>query len=107
MADLILRESEFVNNKFYFSYGVRKQAMFTIVDETFQGNDNGLGRVNRLTCMVRNLAVDGTVLSANLVGLVIGLGDGRVGVMSQVPELRGQLMTHENMEQCVVTLYEA
>jgi hypothetical protein len=104
--DLILRNENFVNNKLYVSYGTRQQAMFTIIDETFQGT-NGLGRVNRLTCLVRQLDAGGETVSSSLASLVIGLGDGMVGVASDDATLRGKVLTHENMESCVVTLYEA
>jgi hypothetical protein len=38
--------------------------------------------------------------------LVVGLGDGVVGVRSENPALRGKLMTREIMGECVVELYE-
>lgn len=103
--DLILKKENFVNNKLYVSYGTRQQAMFTIIDEEFKGT-NGLGRVNRLTCLVRSLDVAGEVLSSSMAALVVGIGDGKAGVTSSDPALRGKLLTHEIMEQCVVTLYE-
>lgn len=106
MAEIVLRNTNFVNNKLYVGYGVRKQAMFTIVDESFSGM-NTLGRVNRVTCILRQLDVSGKVTGTPaLVSLLIGVGDGSVGVSSTDPALRGKPLTHENMEQCVVTLYE-
>jgi len=104
--DMILKNSNFVNNKLYVSYGTRQQAMFTIIDETFNGT-YGLGRVNRLTCLVRKMDAGGQVISSVLAPMVIGLGDGVIGIKSNDATLRGKLLTHENMEACTVTLYEA
>lgn len=103
--NIILKNANFVNNKYYIEYGTRQQAMFTIIDEAFQGANN-LGVVNRVTCVVRKLDVAGDVISASMSTLVVGLADGKVGVSTDVAELRGKVMTHQNMEQCVVTLYE-
>jgi hypothetical protein len=103
--EIILQESMFENNRCYVSYGTDKQAVFTIIDEEFQGN-NRLGRINRMTCFVHTVSPDGSVSPGVLGSLVIGLGDGIVGVRSGNPELRGKLMTHDNMNQCVVELYE-
>lgn len=103
--DLILKKENFVNNKLYVSYGIRQQAMFTIVDETFKGTNN-LGRVNVVTCMTRKLDTAGNTVNSSMSSMVIGLGDGHVGAVSSVPELRGKQLTQDNMEQCTVTLYE-
>lgn len=105
MATVILKNSDFVNNKFYVEYGTRQQAMFTIIDEAFKGT-NDLGVINKVTCMVRQLDTSGNVISSSLSGLIIGIGDGKVGVQSDDPTLRGKVLTHNNMEQCTVTLYE-
>jgi hypothetical protein len=102
--EIILTEDMFVNNKYAVSYGNR-EALFTIIDEEFSGN-NHLGRINRITILVRLRDTTGKETGAQLCTTVIGLGDGVVGVRSDVPELRGKLLTHENMSRCVVELYE-
>jgi hypothetical protein len=103
--DIILHESDFVNDKFLVTYGNGREALFTIVDEEFSGKNN-LGRVNRIVCLVRETGEDGEPGEASLCTTIVGLGDNFVGVRSEYPELRGKPMTHENMENCVVTLYE-
>jgi hypothetical protein len=102
--ELVLRPEMFVNNRYTVSYGSR-EALFTIVDEEFSGN-NRLGRINRITVLVREFDTSGKGTGAVLCSAVIGIGDGIVGVQSEDSTLRGKLLTHENMEQCVVTLYE-
>jgi len=99
-----LTQDLFVNNKYYVSYGNR-EALFTIVDETFEGLNN-IGQINRITILVREFAADRQEVGARLCTTVIGLGDGTVGVRSVVPELRGKVMNKDNMEQCIVILYE-
>jgi hypothetical protein len=102
--ELILSADMFVNNRYSIHYGNR-EALFTIVDEEFFGLNN-LARINRITVLVREFADSGAEKDAVLCTAVIGLGDGIVGVKSDVPELRGKLLTHENMSECVVILYE-
>jgi hypothetical protein len=103
--EIALRESMFENNTYSVSYGTDKQAVFTIIDEEFKGN-NRLGRINRMTCLVRTFSPDGSVSSGVMGSLVVGLGDQLVGVRSENTELRGKLLTHDVMDQCVVELYE-
>lgn len=102
--EVILTEDMFINNKCMISYGSR-EALFTIIDEEFFGN-NRLGRINRITIMINEQGSTGKEASACLCTTVIGLGDGLAGVRSDVPELRGKLLTRENMSQCVIELYE-
>jgi len=102
--EIRLKSEMFVNNKYATSYGNR-EALFTIIDEEFAGN-NTLGRINRITVLVRILDKTGKELGARLCTTVIGLGDGFVGVYSDNPELKGKVMTKDNMEQCVMVLYE-
>jgi hypothetical protein len=102
--ELILHPEMFVNNRYTAVYGNR-EALFTIVDEEFFGN-NHLGRINRITVLVREFTAAGKEADAVLCTTVIGLGDGIVGVRSDNPVLKGKLLTQENMEQCVVELYE-
>jgi hypothetical protein len=102
--ELILHPDMFVNNRYTVSYGNR-EALFTVIDEEFSGN-NHLGRVNRVTVLVREFDTAGKESGAVLCTTVIGLADGIVGVRSGDPLLKGKLLTHENMEQCIVELYE-
>jgi hypothetical protein len=102
--ELVLHPEMFTNNVYAVRYGNR-EALFTIIDEEFQGH-NTLGRVNRITALVREYDEQEKETGALLCTTVIGMGDGIVGVKSDNPALRGDLMTHENMEQCVVVLYE-
>jgi hypothetical protein len=102
--ELTLHPDMFVNNRYTVVYGNR-EALFTIIDEEFAGNSR-LGRINRITVLVREFSTTGKETGTVLCTTVIGLGDGIVGVRSDNPALRGKLLTHENMEQCVVKLYE-
>jgi len=102
--EITLKPEMFVNNKYAVFYGNR-EALFTIVDEEFIGN-NTLGRINRITVLVRILDKTGKESSARLCTTIIGLGDGFVGVYSSNPALKGKVMTKDNMEQCVVVLCE-
>jgi hypothetical protein len=102
--ELILTEDMFTNGRYSIRYGNR-EAVFTIVDEEFSGN-NRLGRINRINCLVRVFDDAGSVTGTVLGTMVIGIGDGTSGVRSGDPALRGKLMTHENMNKCVVILYE-
>jgi hypothetical protein len=102
--EIILSKDMFVNDKYSVQYGNR-EAMFTIIDEEFSGLNN-LARVNRITVLVREFDNNGVEKGAVLCTTVIGLGDGIVGVKSDVPALRGKLLTQDNMEQCVVELHE-
>jgi hypothetical protein len=94
----------FTNDKYTLVYGNR-EAVFTVIDEEFAG-DNRLGRINRITVMVRKRDQTGQELWTQLCTTVIGLGDGIVGVRSDQKELWGKLLNKDNMEQCVVRLYE-
>ena len=104
MVQLTLEQGNFVNNKFTFSYGNR-EALFTIIDEEFAGH-NRLGRINRITILVRRYTTTGDEIGAQLCTTVIGLGDGTVGVKSDEPDLRGKLLSKDNMGMCTVILYE-
>lgn len=101
--ELVLHQEMFTNNRCTVTYGNR-EALFTIIDEEFFGN-NRLGRINRITALVRRFDTAGGEAGAVLCTTVIGLADGAVGVRSDNPALRGKLLTHENMEQCVIVLY--
>jgi len=99
-VEVNLTLDKFVNNKYSVVYG-NKEALFTIIDEEFAGLNN-LGRINKLTVLVKKLNAS----DARLCTTVIGLGNGCVGVMSNNPELKGNPMNKDNMEQCTIILYE-
>jgi hypothetical protein len=101
---LTLTEDLFSNDEYSVNYA-DKRATFIIVDEEFAGV-NHLGRINRINCLVRTFDQNGAVASSSFHPTVIGLADDLVGVRSAYPELRGTLMTHENMDKCEVILYE-
>jgi hypothetical protein len=98
MIQLILKPEDFKNNKFIHYYGDRA-AMFTIIDEEFKGH-NRLGKINRITVLA------GKSGEAQFCTTVIGMGDGVIGIRTDNPELRGKLLNKDNMEQCVILLYE-
>jgi hypothetical protein len=102
--EAVLTADMFENNRCLISYGNR-EALFTIIDEEFAGN-NCLGRINRITVLVREFNADGSEAGAALCTTVIGLADGIVGVQSDDASLKGKLLTHENMDRCTVILYE-
>jgi hypothetical protein len=102
--EIVLHPEMFVNNRYTVTYGNR-EALFTIIDEEFAGN-NHLGRINRITVLVREFNLTGKEAGAAFCTTVIGIADGIVGIRSDDSALKGKLLTHENMEQCVITLYE-
>jgi len=104
MVQLVLDQAEFINSKFVFAYGNR-EALFTIIDEEFAGH-NQLGRINRITILVRKRTQTGQEVSTQFCATVIGFGDGVAGIKSDDPALRGKLLNKDNMHQCIVELYE-
>jgi hypothetical protein len=105
MMDIILTDDMFTNNKALVKYGQNQEALFTIVDETFQG-DGSVGRVNRIVILTRTLLDNGEVTNAQLQSGVVGMGNGIVGVLSDVYALRGKILNHEIMSNCIIRLYE-
>ena len=81
------------------------EVLFIIVDEEFPGN-NDLGRINRIVIEARKHGPAGEVGTAQFQTTVIGLRAGIVGIRSPNPALRGKLLTKDNMEECVVMVYE-
>jgi hypothetical protein len=102
--EVVLNEGLFTNDEYTVRYGNRK-ATFTIIDEEFPGN-NRLGRINRVNCLVREYNEYGAEVSGTIGMPVIGMGNMLVGVRSDNPDLRGKLLCRDNMDQCVVILYE-
>jgi len=101
---IALKPEMFENGRFFISYGNR-EALFSVVDEEFAGR-NALGRINKINILVRKFTNTGKESDAHLCTPVIGIGDGIVGVHGGDSRLFGKAMTKDNMEQCVVELYE-
>jgi hypothetical protein len=87
------------------TYGSGKEVLFTIVDEELAGS-NHIGRINRVTALAYTRNQDGTMKDGLICTTIIGLGDGVIGVRSDLPELRGKTLNKDNMEYCTVELYE-
>ena len=104
-AQIVLQEDMFTNNKFIYSHG-GNEILFTIVDEVFSGH-NRLGRINRITILSRRSDASGQMIDEGFRPTVIGMGDGIIGIKSGAPELRGQLLTKDNMDRCIIEVYEA
>jgi hypothetical protein len=102
--EVVLTEEMFENNRCVISYGNR-EALITIIDEEFAGN-NRLGRINRITILAREFGASGKETGAVFCSTVIGLGDGMVGIRSGDAALIGKLLTRGNMSRCVVELRE-
>jgi hypothetical protein len=96
-----LRPEMFERNVCVVQYGDDMEATFTIIDEEFAGA-NTLARVNCVLVRVKSGSAQ-EILEGSV---VIGLGDGVVGVKTDEALLRGKLLTKDNMAQCVVELYE-
>lgn len=103
--ELVLDYDKFENDKLFVAYGGNKQAMFTVVSVSFEG-ENNIGTIEAVTCAISTTMPDGSMQIVSSVPLVIGIGDGKVGVRSSVVELRGKQLTKYNMGDCVVILYE-
>jgi hypothetical protein len=103
--EIQLREELFKDGEYTVRYGNR-EATFTIIDEELPGN-NRLGRINRINCVIREYNEHGVETGSSIGMPVIGMGDLAVGVRSGNPALRGGLLSRDNMDQCVVVLYEA
>jgi len=102
--NIVLTPDKFTNNKLTVQYGDR-EALFTIIDEEFEGI-NRLGRVNRIVILVRKFANTGQVSDAKMCTPIIGMGDGIIGITSDNASVRGQVLCKDNMEECVIHLYE-
>jgi hypothetical protein len=103
--ELVLREEQFVNDKYTVDYGNNRTAEFTIIDEEYSGMSR-LGRINRILALVFQKDTAGNCIGGTYCRTVIVIGDGIVGVRSDYAELRGKPMTRDNMDKCVVILYE-
>jgi hypothetical protein len=102
---LVLTASLFTDNEYAVNYG-NKRATFTIIDESFYYNASLTLDINRIVCVVRTYADDGSVESDVLGSMVIGIGDTVVGVTTTDTTLLGKLLNKDNMASCTVELYE-
>jgi len=103
--DIQLKKSSFVDGRFSQSFGANKTATFIVVNESFYGN-NKLGVVDRVNVFIESFDEEGEKINGSFSTSVIGIGDSLVGILSENTELLGKIMTYDNMEQCVVRLYE-
>ncbi len=107
MIELRLRVDQFENGHFEYRYG-DKIAVFEIINEDFSARSE-IGIINKILITVYNQDDSGTVLKAKNVQLqssVIGLGNNVVGVRSDNAALRGKILSKDNIDQCVILLYE-
>lgn len=95
----------FVNNKLSVSYGQRKQAVFTIIDEVFAGA-GGTNTINRITVAVTQTDTAGNTVYSKIYSPVIGLGNADVQLTALNLAYMGQQLTQSNMTYCSVTLVE-
>lgn len=100
-----LSASMFENGSYTVEYGYKK-ATFTIIDEDYTGSNGLFLAVNRMLCTVKTYDETGSLLDETFGSLVIGMGDENVAITTNEPSIRGKLLTKDNMEQCVVELYE-
>jgi hypothetical protein len=100
-----LNINHFENNKFTVAFDEDKEALFTIVDTSFEGNGD-IGNISVITVLVREITLDGSPSGASLRIPIIGMGDGVVGVTTRNPALRGLRLNVNNMAECLVLLGE-
>jgi hypothetical protein len=106
--DLQLRQEQFVDNRYTVEYGANKQATFIVVNESFGGKNN-LGVVNRINIFTESFNGEGEKIEANFSTSVIGIGDMIAGIFPADEndiELLGKIFNWDNMERCLVRLYE-
>jgi hypothetical protein len=103
--DIKLSKSKFVDGRFVQTFGTNKRATFIVVQESFYGN-NKLGVVDRVNIFIESLDGSGEKVGGSFSTSVIGLGDNIAGIMTEVTELLGKMLSWDNIEQCTVRLYE-
>jgi len=103
--DIRLTQSKFVDGRYAVEFGVNKTATFIVVNESFYGN-NKLGVVDRINIFVESFTPDGEKIAGNFSTSIIGIGDSFAGVLTDNTELLGKLLSWDNLEQCVIRLYE-
>ena len=103
--DISLNQSQFVDGRYSVNFGTNKKATFIVVNESFYGNNN-LGVVDRVNIFIESFDTTGEKIGGSFSTSVIGIGDERAGVLTENTELLGDLLTWDNLDQCVIRLYE-
>ena len=103
--DVTIKKSQFVDGRFSLTYTTNKKATFIVVDESFYGN-NTLVTINRINIFVETFDNEGNKLSGSFSTSVIGLGDGVSGILTEDTTLLGKILSYDNIESCVIRLYE-
>ena len=103
--DIQLKKSQFVDGRFSQTYGTNKKATFIVVQESFCGNNN-LGVIDRVNIFIETFNLNGEKIAGNFSTSIIGVGDALAGIKTEDTALLGKTMTYDNMEQCVISLYE-
>ena len=103
--DISLKQSQFIDGRYSIEFGTNKVATFIVIQESFYGNNN-LGVVDRINIFIESFDVNGEKLAGTFSTSVIGIGDNVAGILTENEELVGKLLTWDNLEQCVIRLYE-
>lgn len=103
--DISLKQTQFIDGRYSVNFGSNKRATFIVVDESFHGKNN-LGVINRINIFIESFSADGVKLTGNFSTSIIGIGDSFAGILSEDSTLNGKLLTWNNLEQCVIRLYE-
>lgn len=103
--DIQLSKSKFVDGRFSQDFGVNKRATFIVVNESFYGNNN-LGVIDRVNIFIESFDTAREKIDGSFSTSIIGIGDGLAGVLTEDTTLLGKTMTWDNMEQCIIRLYE-
>ena len=103
--DITLQKAQFVDGRFSIAFGVNKTATFIVVNESFLGNNN-LGVIDRINIFIATYDAEGVKIGGHFSPSIIGIGDGIAGILTEDESLLGSVMTWNNMESCVVRLYE-
>ena len=103
--DVTIKKTQFVDGRFSLTYAANKKATFIVVKESFYCNNN-LGILDRINIFVETFDAEGTKLSGSFSTSVIGLGDGISGILTEDTTLLGKLLSYDNIESCVIRLYE-
>ena len=103
--DIQLQKTNFVDGRFSQNFGSNKRATFIVVKESFYGNNN-LGVIDRVNIFVESFNTDGEKTGGSFSTSVIGIGDSLAGILTEEASLLGKTLNWDNMEQCVIRLYE-
>lgn len=103
--DIRLKQADFVDGRFSQTFGQNKKATFIAINESFYGN-NKLGVIDRVNIVIETFNTTGEKTGGNFAPSVIGVGDEHAGVLTEDETLLGKTLTWDNMESCVIRLYE-